>query len=147
MNESQPSLKFAAITVLPVVAAHSCLAPLWLTQTYAHSGGDWLPAVAVLLTALLIPAYLAVLGCRLVLRRIPVAMPLGLGVLLGSLALNVFLDCALWGIGSGMFWTPDEMTLVIIRAAALVGLGILAAPPLVALLIRYAFQSAHTVEG
>ena len=39
------------------------------------------------------------------------------------------------------------MTLVIIRAAALVGLGILAAPPLVALLIRYAFQSAHTAEG
>jgi hypothetical protein len=43
-----------SLALVPVVAAHSCLAPFWLTQTYAHSGGDWLPAVAVLLTALLI---------------------------------------------------------------------------------------------
>jgi hypothetical protein len=48
-----PSDRYA-IRCRHVVAAHSCLAPFWLTQTYAHSGGDWLPAVAVLLTALLI---------------------------------------------------------------------------------------------
>ena len=134
------ALRFVLLSVVPVLAIHSCFAPFLLSETYAAPGGEWLPALTLLCTAVIIPAYLAVLACRVVLRRVAIGIPLGFSMLLGTLALNVFLDYALWGVGSGMFWTPDVMTLVIMRAAALLGLGILIVPPLFALLIRYAFQ-------
>jgi hypothetical protein len=136
MSESYSNRKFAALTFLPVIAAHLCLAPFWLVQAYAEPWGGWLPVIAIVLTALVIPTYLAVLGCRVVLRRICVGLPFAGALLLASLALNVFLDYGLWGLGSGMFFTPDEMTLVLMRAAGFVGLGVLVAPLLVTFFIR-----------
>ena len=143
MNESQTNRKFATLTFVPVIAVHLCLAPFWLVQAYAEYWGGWLPGVSLFLTALVIPICLAVLGCRVVLRHICVRLSFAGALLFAGLALNVVLDYSLWGIGSGMFFTPDEMTLVIIRTAGFVGLGILVTPLLVTLFIRYVFRHSN----
>ena len=129
------------MAVLPVVAAHSCLAPFWLTQAYANGCG-WLPFAGTLLTAFVAPAYLAVLGYRLILRRIHVATSFGLSLIVSVLLLNFFLDYTLWGIGSGYFWTPDEGTLEIMRLEVLVGSVIVMLTLFIALVIRLGLQ--HT---
>jgi hypothetical protein len=136
MTRTCTLLWFASIALLPVVAAHACLSPFWLAHDYETDGGVWLPTVQLMLTALVVPGWLAYLG-RLVWRRFPVNVPIGLGLLLTSLALNVFLDYALWGISSGRFRTPDGETIAIVKLIALVGFGLTVIPPSIAFAIHY----------
>lgn len=136
MKQTYPLLWFAAIALLPVIAAHACLAPFWLPP------GDflevtWLPVAQILLTALVVPGWLAFLGCRSVLRHLPVNIPIDLSLILTALAINVFLDYALWGISTGRFWTPDGQTIMIVKLIAQVGVGITLIPPSIASAIRY----------
>src|SRR5438876_1166947 len=116
-------LKFAAITLIPILAAHSCFAPFWIAKDYFGVGVWWFAHLFV--TAFVGPAWLAFLGCRLVLQR-PIAVPVGLCLLAVTFALNVFLPYAFWGITSGRFWTPDQQTLDILGTAGLFGLAIAA---------------------
>lgn len=143
MNERHTIIRFAATAILPVVATHGCLAPFWLMQAYAHSGGAWLPFMAVLFTGLVAPLYLAVLGCRLVQRRYSVSVSAGFAVLLSVLALDFFLDYALWGIGSGQFRTPDEGTVEVFRFMAVVAAPVFLMPPLIALSLRHVFFQSN----
>ena len=140
MNENQPAIRFAALAALPVIVAHSCLAPFWLAEAFATSGGGWLPFAAILLTSLAAPIYLTVLGCRLILRRIPVFVPFGLSVIVSVLALNFFLDYSLWGAASGHFATPDEGTVEVMRFEAVVASAVFALPLIITLIARYGFQ-------
>lgn len=56
---------------------------------------------------------------------------------MASFAINIFLDYALWGIGSGRFWTPDGETILIIKRIAQVGVGVTMIPLFIAFAIRY----------
>ena len=138
MNEKHPAIRFAALAALPVIAVHSCLAPFWLTHAYAT--GAWLPSAAVLITSLVAPIYLTALGCRVILRRIPVAIPFGLGVIAGVLVLNFFLDYSLWGVASGSFWSPDEGTVEVMRFMAVVASAVFTLPLITTFLARCCFR-------
>jgi hypothetical protein len=138
MDEKPASTRFAVTAALPIIAVQLCLAPFWLTRAYARPGGDWLPFAGMLLTGLLAPIYLATLGCRLAWRREAFAVFSGFAVLVAALALDFFLDYALWGIGSGQFSSPDAGTIEIMQIMACVAIPVFAAPPLGTILIRYA---------
>ena len=142
MNERRTFSTFAVASLVPIALAHACLAPFWLTQAYAQPWGHWLPSTAILLTAILVPAYLALLGWRLALRGAPFSLAFGCFLLPVAHALSVFLDYLLWGVASGHFFTPDDMTVVVIQGCAAVGLGILAITLLVAFSVRFVAQRA-----
>jgi|SoiMethySBSTD1v2_1073268.scaffolds.fasta_scaffold254400_3 hypothetical protein len=138
MNEKHPAIRFAALAALPVIAVHSCLAPFWLTHAYAT--GAWLPSTTILTTGFVAPIYLTVLGCRLILRRIPVAIPFGLGVIAGILVLNFFLDYFLWGVASAYFWSPDEGTVEVMRLMAVVAGAVFTLPLIATFVVQYGLR-------
>ena len=136
MNNKHHIIRLAVAAVLPIVAVHGCFTPLWFTQADARSGSVWLPLATMVFTGLVAPIYLAVLGCRLVQRERFASLPLGFAVLLLVLALDFFLDYALWSIDSDQFRTPDEGTIRVFRLMAVVAATVFVVPPVVALIVR-----------
>lgn len=138
MNEKHTIIRFAAKSALPIITVHACFAAFWFTQVDARSGGEWLPIMAVLFTGLVAPIYLAVFGCHLIQRRFRISVSLGFAILLSVLALDFFLDYALWGISSGQFRTPDEGTIDVFRFMAIIAATAFVLPLVVAVAIRLA---------
>jgi len=146
MKHKYTIIKFAIITLLPVLAAQGFLAPLWFSQTYGNDGKSWLPDVEIIVTGVLVPGWIGFLATLIVLRQVSIGLTPGLTLLAGAFALNLFLDYALWGIGSGMFWTPDAETIRIIQAMALVGFCIASIPPSIAFVIRFGGKKQGTLK-
>ncbi len=140
-KEMQPSVRFAVLGILPVVAVHLSFVPFWIAKTYTAPGALWLPGLSIDITALYIPVYLAILGCLLVLGFVAARLAVGSITLLAAFALDIILPYAAWGICSVRFWTPDEETLMIFRAEAKLGLAIVFVPALLALVVRYVVHS------
>jgi hypothetical protein len=141
MSESRSPAKLTMSAALPVVLAHSLLAPFWFSRAYATD--VWFPPAAVLLAGIAAPAYLAWLGCRLILRPSGIPLWFGLGVLAGALVLDFLLDYTLWGVSSGHFWTPDQGTLWVIQIMAVVAVIIFMLPVMISLLLRYRIERSN----
>jgi hypothetical protein len=120
-------LKFAAIVLVPVIALQAVMLPFWLDTNRDSTA---VASAQLFFTAVAIPSWLAVQGCRLVLRRMPPIGPIGPSVLVVAFVMNIISCYSLWGIGTGMFWHPDRATLMIIQIAFIVGVVVAASPPL-----------------
>jgi len=127
--------------IIPVLVCELALSPFWFAHVYAYS--SWLPETQLLITAFLLPAYLAVLASTFIWRSSFRGTVASLVTLIISLALTVFLDYAVWGVSTGRFWAPDYETVLIVRTAGEIALVIALFPPLVALAFRSISRYAH----
>jgi hypothetical protein len=127
--------------LIPAIAFELALSPFWL----AHLASDhvWIPLVQLSVTALALPAYLAVLGIRFVWRCTGAAIVGAFFILVFSVLVATFLDYSVWGVSTGRFWEPDYETIVIVRTAGKIALLIALVPPLLTLPVRYISQHAH----
>jgi ABC-type uncharacterized transport system permease subunit len=126
---------------IPVLVCELALSPFWFARVYAYH--SWLPSVQLLITAILLPVYLAILGSVFVWRSGHRATVAGFVILIASVALTVFLDYAVWGFSTRRFWTPDYETVLIVRTAAEIAFAITLFPPFVALTLRSFGRYAH----
>jgi hypothetical protein len=127
--------EFTFWVVVPAIAGELVLSPFF----FAHIASDyvWVPILQLMITAILLPVYLAFIGVGFIWRS---SFVVGLGTI-AILAIStlgaVCLDYAVWGLSTGRFWAPDIETVMIIRGAAQIGLVITLLPAVVALFFGY----------
>ena len=145
MPSSTKSL--VAFVLLPVLVLDALLLPLWLVLEYS-ADHVWLAVSQALISGLILPLYLAVLGSMHAWRghdRRHAAYLLGL-LLVGSL-LGIFPDYVALGISARAFWHPDDGAMHLI--GCFTGLALLVAllPVMLVLLVRALLSPRAAIQA
>ena len=135
MPRNHTLVSFIAWAMVPVVVLELCLSPFWFAKVYADHA--WLPLAQLLLTGLLLPIYLAVLGVSVIQRSTRLPFIAVFSVVVASVLLAVFLDYTVWGVSTRMFWKPDPETKLLLTDVGAVALAISAIPLLFAWILRH----------
>ena len=126
------------MAVAPVLIGHIILAICW-----ACAGADSVrfsyPDLSLAFTAIIIPLWLAIIGCIVVFGFAPLKIPVIVVLFVIIFALNIVLAYADWGINTSRFWTPDNETILVLQFVAFLGAVIAVTPPLVTIVIRHVF--------
>lgn len=136
MHSNRTYLKFAITCIVPVIVIEICLSPFWFAGVYADHA--WLPTTQDLLTGVMLPLYLAIIGLRFIWKSDSKSTLYALGILLLSVLLVVSLDYTVWGVSTGRFWEPDGETVMLLTIIGGIALVITLIPQLVAILLKLA---------
>lgn len=117
------------------------LTPFWFAHVYANHA--WLPTAQLLITAVLLPVYLAMLGSMFVWHSSFRGIVAIFAILIIAVALAVFFAYAVWGVSTRRFWVPDSETVLIVRTVGAVAFAVALFPPVVALAVRFISRYAH----
>jgi len=134
MDSKQTIQKLTILAFVPVILIEVSLSPNWFQSRYENLSS--LINARDLLTALIMPLYLSIIGVMFIWSRAFISAIYVLVILFSSVIFSVLLEYSVWGLSTGRFWQPDGETIALVIFTALIALGITLFPPIYAGFIR-----------
>jgi len=132
--------EFLARVFLPIIAIEFFLLPFWF---FSGAASEWVSPLQIILTGLVLPTYLALIGSRFIWCGTVWHALLALVIPIPAILLALLLDYFAWGIWSGMFWDPDNKTVMLLRVIGQIAFGIAMIPLVLTTINRYARPNPH----